>query len=106
METNMKWTILAVVAAGVVAGPAAASPCGERIAALEKRFDATGNSAEAAKPDGPADHWRSITPPADGRLGFDGGKIGGFAGIRTRGQVSGDDRAGPRRRQFQRRQGM
>jgi hypothetical protein len=53
MEANMKTTILAC-AAILMAGPAMASACGDRIAELEKRFNAqspAGESAEAAKPD-------------------------------------------------------
>ena len=44
----MKWTILA---ACLAAAPAAASPCGDRIAALEQRFESTTGDAAAAKPD-------------------------------------------------------
>lgn len=47
----MRWSIFAALAAGLVAAPAAASPCGERVAALEKRYESAHGDAAASKPD-------------------------------------------------------
>ena len=47
----MKRWILAALGAALLAAPAAASPCGDRIAELEKRFGDNTPAVEAAKPD-------------------------------------------------------
>ena len=47
----MKRMMSAALVAGLVASPAAASPCGQRIAALETRYEAANANAAAAKPD-------------------------------------------------------
>jgi hypothetical protein len=47
----MKWKMSVALAAGLVATPAMASPCGQRVAALQKRYETAGGNGAAAKPD-------------------------------------------------------
>ncbi len=88
----MRWTILAAFAAGLAAVPAAASPCGERVAALEKRYEATTGAPAATRPD-----LQGTAPETTGALLHHQPTAASVAGAET----SADSPEATRRAKFQ-----